>query len=168
VSSRSRHAGARKREVARPVPEAAPRRNNARRWFYPAVAVWLVLLYLSASNVDMTPPKVPNDRWQEYGKTMSFLPAPDGLVKPLALAQPVLGFPLRNVLRAAADRLWANPPGAPISWANYLVGFCFPFRARDIHNYRADLVFFTFLNVSIQLLLLFAAVLLVKRLRRGD
>ena len=164
MSSRSRQAGARKREVAKPTPEAAPRRN-ARRWFYPAVAAWLVLLYLSASNVDMTPPRAPNQPWKDYGKSMSFLPAPDWLVRPLAIAQPVLGFPMRNVLRAAADRLWANPPGAPISWANYVVGFCFPFRARDIHNYRADLVFFTFLNVSVQLLLLFAAVLVVKRLR---
>jgi hypothetical protein len=96
---------------------------------------------------------------------MSYVPVSLSLRRPLAGVQPVVTFPLGIAVQAAWRKIaWGSSP-VKFGWANVTLGFLFPIRDFTPESARASLVFFTLFNGSVQVLLVFVAVLLSKRRR---
>jgi len=144
---------------------STPFHLSRRQVFYLLRGPWCVIGYLSISNVDMTPQAVVFDCSPGYGKTFSYLPVPQLMIRPLAVAQPVLAFPLRNLIKAAAAD-FNRMAVVRLNWATLTFGVLFPFRASNSGNPRADFLFFTCLNAALQVLLLFSILLFVRHKRR--
>ena len=150
-------------------PPNTQRRTRAqiRTVFLAILGPWVLVEYLALSNIDPVPPPVQFDCSPGFGAAMSFVPVGPRISRLLACAQPVLGFPLRGVLRRAQTSLVQLTDSRWPTWGNIAFGFCFPFGVENRADFRLNFVYLTLLNSATQVLLFYLAALACPRPRRA-